>query len=193
MEKLDIFNKALGMIGHDRAIADGDTTSAEYLRCEREWDGARLSVLTASDDGWNWLVMETPLIQGAETSDAESNLYEWSYDRPDDAIRLLGVLDGFNRRVDYRIANGVIYTDKDEVKFRYMADNEDPDDWPPPLQEAITSELASRIALPMTSNPKMVQAMKQLALAALAEALKQDAKEMRRGGTAGTRYADSRN
>ena len=185
----DVFNKALGMLGHDRTITEGSTGSTEYLRCNREWDGARLAVLTAH--AWNWLVQETPLEEGAESLDDFSYANEYVYDRPGDMIRLLAVLDGNNRRVDYRTANGQIYSMLDELKFRYLVDNEIPDDWPTFIVDAIASELASRIAFAMSANAKMVQAVKQLQISYMSEAIRQDSSEENRAGTS-NRYAASR-
>ena len=186
----DIFNRALAMIGHDRYVVAGVTTSTEYIRCNLEWDGARLAILSAHD--WNWLAQETPLMQGAESLDDFSNALEYVYDRPDGIIRLIGVYDGASRRVAYRTANGSIYAVLDEVKFRYLIDSEVPDDWPAHVVDAVCAELASRIALPMSANGKVVQAMKQLQGINLAKAIEHDAGEQNRSGSSGTKYADSR-
>ena len=190
MTKTDIFNRALALIGHDRMIPEGNTTMTEYVRCNSEWDGARRAVLTAQD--WNWLVEETALIDGAETPDENSERLEYMYDRPDDCIRLVAMLDWNHRRVDHRQAGGYIYSEVDSAKFRYLPDAEDPDDWPSCIVDAVVYELAARISLAMTASGKVVQAMKQLAMSYLADARRIDASEDRRGGTEGDKYALSR-
>lgn len=186
----DIFNRALAMIGHDRYIVAGVTTSTEYIRCNLEWDGARIAILSARD--WNWLVQETALMQGAESLDDYSNAPEYVYDRPDDIIRLIGVYDGNNRRVPYRTANGNIYATVDEAKFRYIADNEVPDEWPSAIVDAVCAELASRIGLAMSANGKVVGAMKQLRENYFNQAVEHDACEQNRSGSENDRYLASR-
>lgn len=194
MTIIDLFNRALGMIGHDRTIPAGDDTAAtpttEYVRCNQEWDGARIAILSAH--AWNWLVSETPLIQGAEGTGEYADVHEYVYDRPDDLIRLVAVLDGYNRRVDYRTANGQIFTTAPEAKFRYLADTEVIDDWPQHVVDAVAAELAARIGLAMSANGKVVQAMKALQTNYLAMATEHDSTEQNRAGTSGDKYVASR-
>ncbi len=195
MTAIDIFNRALGLIGHDREVPDGDDTaetpSTEYLRCNREWDGARLAVLSAHP--WNFLMEATPITEGAETTEDISDDLLYEYDRPDDVLRIVRVTDGTHRTVDYRVAGGKIYCSIDEIIIEYTEDEEDPDNWPHFIADAVAAELASRIALPMSANARMVEATKGLAIKYLYDAMLQDAREMNRGGTHGSRYADSRN
>lgn len=194
MTIIDLFNRALGMIGHDREIPADDATATtpttEYVRCNREWDGARKAIL--SSHAWNWLVRESPLTQGAESTDEYSDDLEYVYDRPDDIIRLVAVLDGTSRRVAYRTANGQIFTPAPEAKFRYLADSLVPDDWPAHVVDAVAAELASRIGLAMSANGKVVQAMKALQTNYLALAIEHDATEQNQAGTAGDKYVKSR-
>ena len=194
MTIIDLFNRALGMIGHDREIPADDATATtpttEYVRCNREWDGARKAILSAH--AWNWLVRETPITQGATGTDEYADAAEYVYGRPEDVIRLVSVLDGTNRRVDYRTANGNIYSTAPEAKFRYLADSTDPDEWPSHVVDAVAAELAARIGLAMSANGKVVQAMKALQTNYLAMAIDHDSTEQNRAGTSGDKYARSR-
>lgn len=194
MTAIDIFNRALGMIGHDRSATEADLTAAkpstEYVRCNREWDGARLAVLTAHP--WNFLLEETPITQGAETTDDISDDILYEYDRPDDVIRIVEVVDGVHKRVDYRVAGGKLLTDAPEIKIVYMEDENDPTLWPSAIVDAVAAELASRIALPMSANARMVEATKGLAMKYLSDATLLDARETSRGGSNNDKYAKSR-
>lgn len=194
MTTIDIFNRALAMIGHDRFVTEADETSAtpstEYVRCNLEWDGARRAILSAHP--WNSLVLETPLMEGAESLDDYTRKLEYRYDRPNDVLRLVAVLDGNERRVDYRTANGQIHATADEVKFRYVPDEEDPDEWPQFVVDAVVAELAARISLAMTASGKTAQAMKGFQTNYLAMAIEQDSHEVNRAGTAGDKYVQSR-
>lgn len=193
MTKTDLFNKALRLIGHDRSIGTGVTTTPEYLRCESEWDGARVTVLTYHP--WNWMLLETPLVQGAEATDDVTNAIEYTYDRPN-CIRLVAVMDGNRRKVPFRSTNGIITTSSDECIFQYLEDptitTDLPDEWPQIIIDAIAAELASRVALAMSANAKLVQAMKQLAMGYLIQAVNQDASEQMTSGSAGDKYIASR-
>lgn len=194
MTDIEIFNRALGLLGHDRSATESDRTaaspSAEYTRCNREWDGARLSVLAAHP--WNFLLQETPITQGAETTDDISDDILYEYDRPDDVIRIVEVVDGVHKRVDYRVAGGKILTDAPEIKIVYMEDEDDPTLWPSAIVDAVVAELSSRIALPMSANARMVEATKGLAIKYLSDAKLLDARETSRGGTNNNKYAMSR-
>lgn len=191
MTKLEIFNRALAEIGHDRTIPALDSTMTENQRCLLAWDGARISVLTAHE--WNWLVAETPLIEGAVCTDDESHLGDNFWSRPSGYLRLLAVVGEDNRRVDWSTANGLIYSKATAIKMRYIPDSPDPEDWPQQIADAVTYELAARISLPMSASGKTMVAMKQLSTASIAQAASHDAAEMRRGGSSGRKYADSRN
>ena len=88
MTIIDLFNRALGMIGHDREIPADDATATtpttEYVRCNREWDGARIAILSAH--AWNWLVQETPLTQGADSLVAADSNAEGARNTPRSSI-----------------------------------------------------------------------------------------------------------
>ena len=194
MTIIDLFNRALGMIGHDRTIpadvATATTPTTEYVRCALEWDGARIAILSAH--AWNWLVQETPLTQGADSTIEYSDAHEYVYDRPDNVIRLVAMLDGNSRRVAYRTAGGQIFSPAPEAKFRYLADSLVPDDWPAHVVDAVAAELAARIGLAMSANGKVVQAMKALQTNYLSLAIEHDATEQNQAGTSGDRYVTCR-
>jgi hypothetical protein len=190
MTKLEIFNRALAEIGHDRTIPAIDSTMTENQRCLLAWDGARIAVLTAAE--WNWLVAETALTDGAICEDDEGHLGDYFWNRPADYLRLLAVVGEDSRRVDWSTANGLIYSKAPAVKMRYLPDSEDPEDWPQQIADAVTYELAARISLPMSASGKTMVAMKQLSAASIAQAMSHDSAEMRRAGSSGRKYADSR-
>lgn len=193
MTKTDLFNKALHLIGHDRSITEGEADSVEYLRCQSEWDGARVLIL--QHHPWNALIQATPITVGAETTDDVTNKIEYSFDRPD-CIKLCAVTDGSHRKVKYRVQNGIIYSETDQLIFEYIEDPaitaDLPDEWPQALIDAMAAELASRIALSMTANAKVTAAMKQLSMTYLADAKASDAQEMQTSGSQGDRYINSR-
>lgn len=195
MTVIDIFNRALGLLGHDRAVTESDLTasspSAEYTRCNREWDGARLSVLAAHP--WNFLLQASPITVGAESTTDVTDSLVYEFDRPEDVLRIVRVTDGNHALVAHRVANGKIYAAIDEIIIEYLEDEDDPDLWPHFIADAVSAELASRIALPMSANARMVEATKGLAMKYLSDAMLLDSREVMRPGTNGSKYATSRN
>lgn len=194
MNVIDIFNRALGLIGHDREIPSDDdqssTPTTEYVRCSREWDGSRISVLAAHP--WTFLTEETPITVGAITTADVSNELEYEYERPTDQIRLLAVKDPRNRKIEYRVSGGRIFCKCPEIKIEYLLDSTDPDEWPPYIADAVAAELSSRITLAMTANPKMVEAVKLLAAKYLSDAKLIDSSEKETSGSEGNRYIKAR-
>ena len=188
--QLDIFNRALAEIGHNRVLSAGDTTKIEYIRCLAAWEGSRKAVLSAHE--WNWLVAETTLTEGAycEEDGAHNGMYYWS--RPDTYLRIMDVVGEDGRRVDYTVANQLIYAEVPYIRYRYLPDSEDPADWPVYVVDAVAFEIAARISIPMTASGKTMVAMKQLASSSMARAIANDAAEQRRAGSRGDKYVRAR-
>lgn len=180
--KLDIFNRALAELGHNRTLTSTtSTTDIEAVRLSLAWDGAYKHVLAAHD--WNWLVAETALTDGAECTEDGAHLGWYYWSRPQDYLRILAVVDARNKRVDYDVADQMVFAQVDSIRFRYLPDSPDPADWPHQIVEAVVYELAARVALPMSANGKAMTALKQLSAYAVSQAIFHDAAESRRGGT----------
>lgn len=188
MTALDIYNKALAAIGAERFLSSVDAKCVEAVHCRREWEAARISVLGAHE--WGWLAEETTYCDGTEIDDDGPVLY--SYPRPVGAIKVAAVMDTDGRRIKWTSVNGLIQSETDVAKIRYVPDSETIDDWPIPVQDAVTFELASRIAVPITKNVELMGTMKKLAAAHLADAIQKDSSEVRYGGTNGRKYAEAR-
>lgn len=193
MTKTDLFNKALRLIGHDRTIAEGATTSVEYLRCQSEWDGARVAVL--SYHPWSWCLQETPITEGAEATDDVTNRIEYTYDRPD-CIRIAAVMDVNRKKIPYRCIAGTIYADKDETIIQYIEDavvvDDLPDEWPQVAIDAMAAELAARISPSMSKNGAAFASMQKMAMRYLLNAVNLDSQEHCTSGSAGRIVASRR-
>lgn len=188
--KLDMFNRALAELGHNRTIDSLTSSMIENTRCLLQWDGAYRHVLSAHE--WNWLVAETAYVEGAECTDDGRHNGKWIYNRPDDQIRLIAVLGEDGRRVDYDVAGKLIYADQPFASILYLPDEDDPDEWPTAIQDAVAYELASRIALPMSASGKAMATLKQLSAASIARAISNDSAEVRRAGSRRDKYAAAR-
>lgn len=187
---LDIWNRALAAIGHDRFIGNVDSPFIEAVHCRMEWDAARKSVLTAHR--WGWLVLEVPICDGTETTDTATGKTVYIYPRPSGALRIVSVTDEEGSRVNWKAVNAQIEAEVDPVKISYLPDAEDPDDWPATVQDAIVAELAARIAVPVRKDARTADNMRRTAIAALDLARQRDAQEEEYDGEPDTRYTDSR-
>ena len=174
MTKLDIWNAALALLPHDIAIKWEDEVTTEAIRCRQHYDSARKSVLTARE--WGWLVRETPSCCGAALGGA------WFHERPADALLVLGLCAPDGRRVKADAVNGGLRSMEPYAAVRYLADDENPDEWPFAVQEAVIAELAARICPVLTDNPQRSMQLRQEAIAKLEEAGRQDAQQTAYGG-----------
>ena len=190
MTVVELFNRALAALGHDRFISSEDSPFIEAVHCRREWDGARQGVLAAHE--WGWLVLDVPICDGTETTDEATGKTVYIYPRPSACLRLLGVTDTNGKRIKWRAVNAQIEADTDPVKISYLQDSEDPDDWPAPVQDAVVTELAARIAIPLKQDAGLAKQMRLDAVLALAVAKQRDSLEVRYDGSLTTKYADAR-
>lgn len=174
MTVLDIKKKALALLPHDPELASA-SGSAEAAHLTEHWDAARKAVLTARE--WGWLVRETPACCGVGFGEA------FCYERPPDAIRVIGLCAPDGRRLKADAVNGGFRSPEPVYAIRYLPDSPDPNDWPPAVQDAVAAELAARIAPVITDNPSRSAELRRDAVAALEEAGRQDAQEVAYDGS----------
>lgn len=188
MTETDLCNLALGNLGHDRVITALDDGSAEAARCALFLPRARLQVLGAHD--WGFLIQgaEDPMLKGRPCADGR----RWTYARPFEALRVVTVEDAAGNPVRYGYSGSALLAYAPEVRITYTLDNDQPDDWPAKVQEAVAWQLAARLAGPLTGKQSTMQAMMQAAMAALLDAKAADCNETRDKGEPGNRYADAR-
>lgn len=190
MTAVDLWNKALAGIGHDRFVSSEDSVFIEAVHCRREWDGARLSVLTAHE--WGWLVVEAAMCDGSSCFCDATGKTIYYYPRPPEAILITSVTDEDGRRVRFSAVNNQIEAPAEPAKIGYLVDNEVIDEWPSAIQDAVVAELAARIVFPLKKDAALLKQTRVLAAAALATAKQKDSSEVTYGGTNGRKYADAR-
>jgi len=190
MTTIDIYNRALAALGHDVFVSDEDSVFIEAVHCRREWEGARQAVLSAHE--WGWLVMEVAACNATESTDAATGDPVYSYPRPSGALRITGVLNEDGGRAKWSSVNGVIQTTAEIAKIAYIPDEEDPSEWPAYVVDAAVAELAARIAFPLKKDGGLMNAMRDLATAAMRVAMLHDSREVRYGGDRTNRYEDAR-
>ena len=192
MTKLDIWNRALALLPHDRRVTEADdasqTPSTECHRCRDQWDAARQSVLAAHD--WGWATRS--MAYGPGGNDCHGNGHVFA--RPPDALRVVGLFGEDGRRVRARVRDGMFSSAAEAVEIRWIPDlgeKHDIEAWPPWFAEAVVWELARRIAPTITGAPPPTHVADGAALA-LSEAKRIDAAEVAWSGTDGRTFARAR-
>lgn len=185
MDKYDVWNKALALLPHDRRVTANDTATAEYRRCDDNWDAARMRVLTAHE--WGWATVQSEVCGGCRV---EGGMF--GYPRPDGVVRIIGLFDPRGRRVKTQAYNNQLLSDCPHCFVRYIPDMDDPDYWPSWFTDAVVAELASRISTLITANAATERRLLTLAADRLALAVKTDSDECKWGGTDGRTFVNAR-
>lgn len=169
MTKLDIWNRALAALPHDRPVEAEGEGSLEEKRCAEAWDPARRAVLSSRE--WGCFVRSAPACCGAA---AVGGFFAM---RPPEALLVVGLFDRMGRRVAAEAINDGFRIREPASEIRYIEDEENPDLWPTAVQDAVVAEMAARLAPVMTANPHRAMQLRQDAVARLEEAGRQDAQE----------------
>ena len=142
MTEIDICNRALAAIGHDRTITVLNENSAEAVRCSTFYPVARDKVL--GDFAWEWATKTCTL-----TADNQTEI-------PSEAVRIIDARDDSGNPVTLTRQNNTITADK-PCTLRYVANDIEPNIWPTHVVDAVVSQLASLLLAPMLGNPTSEQ------------------------------------
>jgi hypothetical protein len=167
MTTLDLFNMALGMIGHDKTISALPSTSTEAIRCNTFYEAARRSVFGLYK--WQWLAQDVSLTSSSRFGTAGPYIHA----KPTGTLRVLDVTNAAGLPLAYDVIGASIHTDAATIILRYIADSTDPATWPPLIADAVACELAARIAIPMTSNFNLSKSLRAQSAGYLSEAAAQ--------------------
>lgn len=185
MTAIDICNMALSALGHERTVAGLDEPGKEASLCRVWLDQARQSVLGAA--WWPGLARVTP-----ETDGAPDGAY-FRYPAPacGQALRLEALAPDGGPADIAAADRGSLLLAIPRARFRYIADYEHPDGWPPGVRGAVAAELAALIAYALTGQRGTAADARARADAALARARAGAADLTRRHGE-DNRYAAAR-
>lgn len=190
MTKLDIWNRALAMLPHDRRVLSETEETTEALRCRDAWQASRDYLLATHD--WGWATRAQFHVHGAAEA-CEGGGRVWVFGRPPGALRVVGVFDGDGRRMRVSVANGVFRAERPAAEVRYIPvmDDSTIPTWPAWFCEAVAADLAIRIAGTILGKaaPRHLESM---ATKALGEAVRIDAGEVAWSGTDGRTIARAR-
>ena len=153
---IDICNRALALLGHDRTISSLADGSAEAARCALFYPAAKLNVLAAQ--AWEFAIRQIAVEGGAAAS------------LPEDCARLVSISDDAGGAIS-AVRSGRSVTPARDGTLRYVSSATPVGDMPHLVVEAIVAELAFQLYGPMLGNPSgEPQMAAQKGLSALAQA-----------------------
>ncbi len=183
---LEICNQALLYLGA-QPITELNDTGTPNRYCNALYAQCRKELLQRHP--WGFAIQEAELVE--QSDDAEDTTWGYGFDLPEDYLRAL-LING-DRTAEFQVRGGYLWCDSDEVTLRYIFDEDTVTVFPPLFVAAYAYLIASRIALPITGDAKIVQTVTMLAVQAFHEAATADANSEQQPQTASTRHiADSR-
>lgn len=188
MTKLDLWNFALAQIPHDKRVLAEDEQSIEAERCRMFWDVSRVKVLSIHN--WTFATRRVDCAAGLHVTALG---HSFTYPRPSDALKVIGIFDARGRQINCSGYNGMLYADEAFARLKYIVDIEEPSDMPLLVQIAIGWDLAVQIAPLITGGGVRIRQIAQQAQNALADAKLTDTESVQGGGQPDTHYADARN
>ena len=166
MDKMTIANMAIGMIGGKLLKSDtfqDETSEGKQVRLF--YDACRQEVLC--EHPWSFATLRAALAtiagQPIMTEDAMTVIYAL----PDNYLKMVALSD-FN--ATYRIESGsnlatptgkVLLSNINNLKIKYIYDNDDPSTYFPKFSMALAVKLASIICFPITESAKKAEALAQ--------------------------------
>ena len=171
---VDICNQALGHLGAKNYITSLTEKSTEAKQCAQHFPGARRATLVAAD--WPFAGRRVALSLSGDAVDP----WAYSYALPTDSVRVRQVVpQDSDEPVPYEmllndtLTASYIKTDLAGAYLDYTADVEATGLYPPGFVDAFAAQLAMRLAMPITRNPKIVTLVNDLYTAALRTAAEQ--------------------
>jgi hypothetical protein len=138
-----IANNALLELGADRITSlDQDTEPARIVK--HVFDQERDSLL--EEHPWNFAVARAEISLLAE---APTYGFRNAFRLPADCLRVLGVDD---ERAAYRIEDGRLLCDLDQVKIRYLRKVTNPKEMPATFRSALSARIAAKIVIKLTAS-----------------------------------------
>lgn len=181
-----ICNLALSNIGKDN-ISDINEASTEAKVCKQFYEHTRDMLLQAHT--WRWATRTQAMAAVANTKEGR---WKHAYQRPSDCLKVHRVYDEMQRDYipgghdwikaggyDYAIEGRVIFTNINPAFLQYTRRVVDPVQFPPLFVDALAWHLATRLAMPLTRDPRIRADALQIAAQMTADAAISDANEVR--------------
>jgi hypothetical protein len=173
---VDIFNQALTNLGKDPSVTSLTDASTEREALSSVYDTTRDHVLIGSD--WAWASRYSAKLAALSDDNPQPHLTYW-YKVPSDSLRIRKIEDTVIRptrpivfiEFNDEVQGRVFATDMAEPIIRYTWMVQDPSLFDPGFVFSLAFLLASRVALTLTSNPRVQQGMFNAYRLSLADAV----------------------
>ncbi len=154
MSKLEIINKALGMLGANQIkTLEDHTLEAEAGR--KMYQTSLDSVLAETD--WTFAIKRSllPLVEDKKPAWGEGNYFELPAD-------MLKIVDVMNRRVFWRREGNYIFTNASEFGLVYVSRCVDPTYYPSYFIDALAAKLAVEMCYLLTNSTEKTNVLIEL-------------------------------
>jgi hypothetical protein len=173
--KVGIFNAALSYVGSDVVITSALEASKAAQICNLHYDDAIKSRLESFDWGF---ARKSQLL--ATSADPAPSRWLFRYGIPSDCVMPRSIDDGVRVRnnadaIRWEIEGRSIVTDMTRATLLYTAQSDVPAYYPQHFADSVAWELAARIAMPITKNPKIAEYARSRSAFELANAQARDA------------------
>ena len=151
-----VCNAALQLIKNSKQITRLEQGTKEANACEIIFDEMRDATLEVHN--WNFATKRVKLAQLTDTPEFE---WDYAYQLPSDFLRVVSVHNNSTGRdrIPYKIENGEILSDAEDLFLRYVARVEDPNLMPATFRLALSKILASRLAVTLTGSASLSKEM----------------------------------
>ena len=151
-----VCNAALQLIKNSKQITSLEQGTKEANACEIIFDEMRDATLEVHN--WNFATKRVKLAQLTDTPEFE---WDYAYQLPSDFLRVVSVHNNSTGRdrIPYKIENGEILSDAEDLFLRYVARVEDPNLMPATFRLARSKILASRLAVTLTGSASLSKEM----------------------------------
>jgi hypothetical protein len=154
-DETSICNLALGKIG-DKTITSLDESSNQARACKRFYAQCRDELLRMHP--WNFAIARAQL-----SKLPTAPVFGWAaqYQLPTDLIRIRSFNDVevWDVGTQFELEGGLLLTDMDEAKIRYVRREENANKYDPLFVTALATLIASEIAFPLTNDKNLSQLM----------------------------------
>jgi hypothetical protein len=157
---VSICSNALLMLG-DNPISSLSEGSAKARVASNLYPAVRDAILRAHP--WNCCVARVQLAPEVATPAFD---FAFQFTLPADYVRTLQVGE-YGAEADYRIEGSKLLCDENPLNLRYIFRNENPATWDGALVDAVTLEMAARMAYPITRSASLARDKRAEANAAL--------------------------
>ena len=182
----DLCNDALGQIGAApiTSIGDGSINSNHCLRFYPQLRDARLA-----SHHWNFALTWVQLAQDVTPPVAGFN---FAYTLPADCLKvvnyggalpssppsIVSYIDPYARiLVQYKIEGRKLVSNDGTAYIQYLRRITNPDEWAPLFYQGLSKELASKLSMAITKDPKLSMGLMQMAEMTFATAMAVDGQE----------------